>query len=92
MMMKSLTWQQVAVLAMCLAAAFLAHKYMGASEGMAAGVIASLIAFMMGRPQDPPPPPPGPPPSSLGGGAPPSTDGAGPSAPKPIGFAASGRE
>ncbi len=62
--MRNLTWQQIAVLVVCLAAAFAAHMWLGLSAGMAAGLVTSLIAFMMGRgepPQDPPaaPKPPG---------------------------------
>lgn len=56
-MIRSFTWQQVAVFVVCLCAAFAAHRFLGLTEGMAAGVVTSIIAFMMGRPSDPPSPP-----------------------------------
>ena len=56
--MKTLTWQQVAVFALCLAAAFAAHKFLGVEAGMTAGLVTSCIAFMMGRGDLTPPPPP----------------------------------
>lgn len=56
-MIRSVTWQQLAVLVVCLAAAFAAHKFLGLDAGMAAGVVTSVIAFLMGRPNDPPSPP-----------------------------------
>ncbi len=55
--MRNLTWQQIAVLVVCLAAAFAAHMWLGLPEGMAAGLVTSIIAFLMGRgdpPEDPP--------------------------------------
>ncbi len=52
---KTISWQQLAVFVVCLAAAFAAHKFLGLDAGMAAGVVTSIIAFMMGRGQDPPP-------------------------------------
>ncbi len=48
-MSKSFTWQQIAVFAICLGAAFAAHRFLGLEQGMAAGVVTSIIAFMMGR-------------------------------------------
>ena len=48
-MASNLSWQQIAVFALCLAAAFGAHKLLGVDAGMAAGVITSIIAFLMGR-------------------------------------------
>ena len=62
--MRNLTWQQIAVLVVCLVAAFAAHIWLGLSAGMGAGVVTSIIAFAMGRgdsPQPPPPPAPKPP-------------------------------
>ena len=56
-MIRNLTWQQLAVFALCLASAFAAHRWLGLDAGMAAGVVTSIIAFLMGRngPSDPPP-------------------------------------
>ena len=51
MMPKNVTWQQVAVLAICLGFAFASHKFLGESAGMAAGLMTSIIAFVMGRPR-----------------------------------------
>ncbi len=48
-MIRNLTWQQVAVLAICIASTFAAHKYMDVSAGMTAGLITSIVAFLMGR-------------------------------------------
>ncbi len=48
-MIRNFTWQQLAVFALCLAAAFGAHKFLGLDAGMAAGVVTSIIAFLMGR-------------------------------------------
>lgn len=59
MSIKNLSWQQIAVFAVCLAAAFAAHKYLGVTEGMTAGTVTAIIAFLLGRPSDtmsPPPP------------------------------------
>jgi len=47
---SNLSWQQIAVFALCLAATFAAHIYLGLDAGMAGGLITSLIAFFMGRP------------------------------------------
>ncbi len=52
MSIRSVTWQQLAVLVVCLAAAFAAHKYLGVTEGMTAGVVTSIIAFLLGRPSN----------------------------------------
>lgn len=48
-MIKNFTWQQLAVFVICIAAAFAAHRWLGLEQGMAAGVVASIIAFLMGR-------------------------------------------
>lgn len=48
-MIRNFTWQQLALLVICLGAAFAAHKFLGVEQGMAAGVVTSLVAFMMGR-------------------------------------------
>jgi len=48
-MSKDITWQQLAVFAVCICAAFAAHRYLGLEQGMAAGVVTSIIAFLMGR-------------------------------------------
>ncbi len=46
---KDITWQQLAVFVVCLAAAFASHKFLGVDAGMAAGVVTAIIAFLMGR-------------------------------------------
>ncbi len=51
---KDITPMQLAVFVVCLAAAFAAHVYLGLAPGMAAGVITSIIALMMGRGGSPP--------------------------------------
>lgn len=48
-MSSNLSWQQIAVFALCLASAFAAHKLLGVDAGMVAGIITSIIAFLMGR-------------------------------------------
>ncbi len=48
-MNKDITWQQLAVFVVCLGAAFAAHRYLGLEQGMAAGLVTSVIAFLMGR-------------------------------------------
>lgn len=55
-MIPNLTWQQIAVFVICIAATFGAHRYLGLSEGMAAGAVTSLVAFLMGRGTPPTPP------------------------------------
>jgi MFS superfamily sulfate permease-like transporter len=52
-MIKNFSWQQLAVLVICLAAAFAAHKFLGLEQGMAAGVVTSIVAFMLGRSPQP---------------------------------------
>ncbi len=59
-MIRNLTWQQLALLAICLAAAFAAHKFLGVEQGMVAGFVTSIVAFLLGR-GDPPAPPADPP-------------------------------
>jgi len=49
MSITNITWQQVAVLAICLAAAFAAHLYLGLAPGMAVGFVTSVVAFFLGR-------------------------------------------
>ncbi len=50
-MLKTITWQQVAVVGMMLAFAFAAHMFLGQSAGMAVGAATTLVAFMLGRNQ-----------------------------------------
>jgi len=49
MSIQNLTWQQIVVLVICLCTAFAAHKYLGVTPGMTAGLITSVIAFLLGR-------------------------------------------
>jgi hypothetical protein len=55
MNLRSITWPQLAVLVVCLAAAFAAHQWLGVTQGMAAGVVTAVIAFLLGRPPVDPP-------------------------------------
>lgn len=50
-MIPNLTWQQIAVFVVCLAATFAAHRFLGLDAGMAAGLVSSSIAFLLGRPK-----------------------------------------
>ena len=51
-MMRSITWQQTAVLVACLGASFAAHRFLGASSGMVSGLATTIVAFLMGRPAE----------------------------------------
>lgn len=54
MSLKNLTWQQIAVFVVCIAAAFAAHQWLGLTAGYAANVVTAIIAFLLGRtPTDP---------------------------------------
>jgi hypothetical protein len=53
MSIKNITWPQVAILTVLIGAAFAAHYFLGAPAGMAAGVVTSIIAFLMGRSEEP---------------------------------------
>ncbi len=48
-MASNLSWQQIAVFALCLIAAFAAHRFLGLAAGEAAGVVTAIVAFLMGR-------------------------------------------
>jgi hypothetical protein len=50
-MINNLTWQQLVVLVFCLGATFAAHRFLNLDAGMAAGMVTSIIAFLMGRGQ-----------------------------------------
>lgn len=61
----NISWQQVALIALMLVAAFAAHIYFGMAPGMALGFVTTSVAFFLGRKRyesqrvsDPPPKPP----------------------------------
>jgi hypothetical protein len=54
-MLQTFTWQQIAVFVVCLGAAFAAHRFLGVDAGMAAGVVTSIVALLLGRQSTPPP-------------------------------------
>lgn len=55
--MKNVTWQQAAILLMCIASPIIAYKFLGSLEASAASMVAGMVLnFLLGRADLPPPP------------------------------------